>query len=248
MVVLQRALGHRVEQEQAGLWRIVFHVPTSTNCWLVEESAGLTLIDAGCPWNASTILDTIRRINKPLKNIVITHAHPDHAGAAASLSRHTGAEVFAHQLDLPFLNGKSSIAEIPGSSASLQVHRAGHWAGILNPPPVEHAKGVHEGDCIGELKVIHTPGHTPGSITFYSEEHKALFIGDNASNRLYLLNINMSPFTLERQQLIESFEKYEKYHATIVLPGHGRAHHSKNANLDLVRLARTCIFRKRRAS
>jgi len=237
MAVLQRSFGHRVEQERDGLWRIVFHLPTSTNCWLMDDKGELTLIDAGCFWNTGTIFDTIKSIGKPLRRIAITHAHPDHAGAAGELARRTGAQVFAHQLDIPYLTGKSSLAELEGKTLSHALHRAAHILGVLNPPIVYGPLAVQEADAIGSLKVIHTPGHTPGGVSFWSEKHKALFVGDNASNRFSLLSINMSVFTLARAQLIESFEKYQDYDARLILPGHGRAHYSQDASGDLLRSA-----------
>lgn len=237
MAVLQRSFGHRVEQEREGLWRIVFHFPTSTNCWLMDDKGELTLIDAGCFWNTGTIFDTIKSIGKPLRRIAITHAHPDHAGAAGELARRTGAQVFAHQLDIPYLTGKSSLAELEGKTLSHALHRAAHNLGVLNPPIVDGPLAVQEADAIGSLKVIHTPGHTPGGVSFWSEKHKALFVGDNASNRFSLLSINMSVFTLARAQLIESFEKYQEYDARLILPGHGRAHYSQDASGDLLRSA-----------
>jgi glyoxylase-like metal-dependent hydrolase (beta-lactamase superfamily II) len=237
MAVLQKFLGHRVEQETDGLWRIVFHLPTSTNCWLLEDKGELTLVDAGCHWNTGTIFDTIKLIGKPLRRIAITHAHPDHAGAAAELARRTGATVFAHQLDIPYLTGVSNLGELEGNTISHTLHRAANHLGLLNPPGVDCPVAVQESDEIGSLKVIHTPGHTPGGASFWSEKHKALFVGDNASNRFNILSINMSVFTLARAQLIESFAKYREHDARLILPGHGRAHYSQDASADLLRSA-----------
>ncbi len=237
MIVLKKVLSHRIEQEKEGLWRIVFHLPTSTNCWVLEESDGLTLVDAGCEWNAGTIFDTIGMIGKPLRRIAITHAHPDHAGAAAELARMTDASVFIHELDMPFLTGSDSLGELSGNTLSHAFHRAANCLGLLNPPAVERPVAVQEGDMIGDLRVIHTPGHTPGSASFWSERHQALFVGDNASNRFNLLSINLSVFTLARPQLVESFEKYRDYDARLILPGHGRAHHARDATANLLRSA-----------
>ena len=242
MVVLEKSVGHRVEREKDGLWRIVFHLPTSTNCWVLEDTDELTLVDAGCVWNSGTILDTIRSLEKatakPLRRIALTHAHPDHAGAAAELARETGAAVYAHELEIPYLNGSSSLGDISGNTLSHAFHRTAHSLGMLNPPVVEGAQLVRDADQVGSLRVIHTPGHTPGSSSFWSEKHRALFIGDNASNRFNLLSINMSIFTLAWEQLMESFEKYQNYDARLILPGHGRARYSEHASADLLRLAR----------
>src|SRR5580698_4194519 len=91
MAILQRSTQHAVKQIQSGLWQIVFYFPATTNCWLWREPDGLTLIDAGQPWNTKAIIDAIEHVGYPVQRIVITHAHPDHAGAAAEISAETGA-------------------------------------------------------------------------------------------------------------------------------------------------------------
>jgi len=234
MSIIERSAGHLVENVQPGLWRIVFHLPTSTNCWLFQESDGLTMVDAGCPWNAGTILNTIRQVDVPLKRIVITHAHPDHAGAAAQVARETGAIVYAHASEVPYLKGNGSIADSAGSVISSNLHKAAQSLGLLAPPVIGDVKPLTDGDCVGGLRVIHVPGHTPGSISLWAEDEKALFIGDNASNRMHRLHINWSWFTLDFDVLQASFERYHDYPAKMLLVGHGYVHRSHDAVQDLI--------------
>lgn len=230
-----KSFSHYVESVKPGLWRIVFHIPTTTNCWLYEDGDELTLVDAGNFWNAATILDTTRAIGKPLSRIVITHAHPDHAGSAAFLSKETGAPVFVHKADAAFLLGTKSIADLPGSIESQNLHRTARIIGLLHPPRIKEVKPLTEGDMVGTLKVLHTPGHTPGSISLWCNSEKALFIGDNASYRLGMLRANLSWFSLNTNELKKSIGSYSEYPASLLLPGHGKAYHSNDAVKDLLR-------------
>lgn len=234
-ITLASSAMHRLERVKDGLWRIVFHLPTSTNCWLYQEKDGLTLIDAACPWNADTIFNTIKIIGQPLKRIAITHAHPDHAGAAAFLVKQTGATVFAHEDDVAFLDGRRSMAEAEGSLVSRLLHQSAQRLGLLQAPAIDRVEPVSDGDTVGSLEVIHTPGHTPGSMTLWSESARGLFLGDNASNRLHLLQPNRSVFTLNFRTLEKSLQRYADYPARLLFPGHGGVYRSEDAVADLLR-------------
>ncbi len=234
MVTFRKSFGHYVENVKPGLWRIVFHLPTTTNCYLLQEGDGLTLVDAGSFWNAGTILDTISAIGKPLRQIVITHAHPDHAGSAALLAKETGAAVNAHKADVPMLQGKESMADLPGSLESRSLHKAARTVGILEPPRIGAVNPLQDGESVGSLKVLHTPGHTPGSISLWCEKDEALFVGDNASYRCRQLKSNFSWFTLNSGELKKSLQTYSNYPASMLLPGHGNVYRSNNVVRDLL--------------
>src|SRR3974390_1193909 len=105
MTVLQKTTGHALREIHPGLFQVVFHYPVTTNCWLFEDRDGLTLIDAAHPSSAPAILQAVKFLNKPLRRIVITHAHPDHAGAAAEVASKTDAVVLAHEREIPYLSG-----------------------------------------------------------------------------------------------------------------------------------------------
>lgn len=228
MSILKRSAGHVVRQVAPGIWQITFHFPLTVNCWLYEDVGGLTLVDSANPWNTSAILEAVEHIDKPLKRVIVTHAHPDHAGAAASISLKTGADVFVGELDLSFLRGVDTLSTAPGRSICRSVLEFGRRFGILNPTPVSNAIGVKNGERIGNLQVIHTPGHTPGSISLWSEPIGALFVGDNVSNSLNVLRINNSIFTLDTRMLHESLQQYAEFPVKMLLPGHGPAYDKPN--------------------
>jgi glyoxylase-like metal-dependent hydrolase (beta-lactamase superfamily II) len=210
-----------VEQVQPGLWRIVFNFPASTNCWLWQESDGLTLIDAGHPWNGNDILTAAKAIGESIKRIIITHAHPDHAGAAAEVAAQSNADVFVHHTEAGFLQGTACMADAPGSFLCRCVLGTGRMLRMLNPPPVKDVIPVAEGETVGSLKVLHTPGHTPGSISLCSEDGGTLFCGDNVCTSFGVVHKALPWFTLDQSTQSASLRRYTDLPAHLLLPGHG---------------------------
>jgi glyoxylase-like metal-dependent hydrolase (beta-lactamase superfamily II) len=223
MTVLQRTASHVVHQIQPGLWQIVFHFPATTNCWIWRESDGLTLIDAGFPQSAGAILNAIEKVGQPLRRIVITHAHPDHAGAAAEISGKTGASVLAHAADIPFLQGRR-MSDTPGFWLCRAVLKTGQYLGILNPPPIARVRPIADGEAVGRLQVLHTPGHTPGSISLWSAEENAIFCGDNICSSFSSLHVGVPWFTLDPIVQKGSLSRYTSLPVRLLLPGHGNVY------------------------
>ena len=80
----------------------------NSNAYLIIEPAGLTLVDSGLPGSAEKILAYLRALGKTpsqLSRILLTHQHVDHVGGAAELASLSGAEVIAHPLDTPAIEG-----------------------------------------------------------------------------------------------------------------------------------------------
>lgn len=119
--------------------------------------AGNVLVDAGV--SPAAVMPYKGRI----EYIVLTHCHFDHIAYLPEIQHLTGAPVCIHALDAPGLSD---------DSRSLALHFGAHSPGIV---PERLLSG---GDRIGGLLVIHTPGHTPGSICLLNEEEKALVSGD----------------------------------------------------------------------
>lgn len=235
--ILRKTVGHELRLIRPRLWQLVFHLPAPTNCWLWQEDDGLTLIDAGQPWNAKAILASIELLAEPLKRIVITHAHPDHAGAAAALSEATAAPVYVHEEDLPFLDGTASMADLPGFWLCRAILGIGKHINILHPPAVANIKTIAEGETIGSLEVMHTPGHTPGSISLWSDSEKAIFCGDNVFTILNGVQMGLPWFTLDLPRRNLCVERYAKLGPDILLSGHGPAYDRECLTDDLLRLS-----------
>ena len=135
----------------------------------------ITLIDAGLSGSRRRLeryLAGIGRSIGELRRIVVTHAHPDHIGGARELTVDTEAEVLLHPADIASL-------EVGLREAWNERDRHRLLAWFTRGPHA--ATPVNDGEVIpalGGLRVIHTPGHTPGSICLYGERDRILFTGD----------------------------------------------------------------------
>lgn len=141
--------------------------PLQCNCSIIgdESTHEGMVIDPGD--DIDDILALIRKHNLTIKHIVITHAHIDHVGAAMKLRKLTGAPVLLNQNDYSLLK-------------MLDVQAA--WIGMASPGEVAIDQSVGEGQSVRagslEAEVIHTPGHTEGSICLYFAPEKKLIAGD----------------------------------------------------------------------
>ncbi|SDE96436.1 Glyoxylase, beta-lactamase superfamily II [Fontibacillus panacisegetis] len=143
------------------------------NCYLVEEDEGVTLIDAGLAISAKGIMDAIddKEGSKPLTRIILTHAHGDHVGALDILkSAYPEATVFISSRDDRLLRGDVSLdIDEPQSPIRGDIPKK-----ICTRADVL----LEDGDLVGSLRVISTPGHTPGSISLMDTRSGALIAGD----------------------------------------------------------------------
>ena len=136
-----------------------------TNSYLVVSGQdNAALIDA--PDDCEYILEQLRFYNVTHKMILLTHGHFDHIGAAADLQEKTGCEVYVHEDDLYMVqNGDLSKSGFPG-------------IGVIKS--VKNATPITEDDIIKldevEFDVLHTPGHTPGSVCYITGS--VMFSGD----------------------------------------------------------------------
>jgi len=150
------------------------------NVFVIVEDAGLTLIDAGTSGTVDTIIAQIEAAGhaiSDIKRIIITHAHSDHIGGLAELIKRSGAQAIAHQDEVGDIE-QTSVAP----PTALWIRVLGWLMARFNKlMPAKVAVTVQDGemiDVLGGLRVIHTPGHTPGCIVLYQPEQQLLFCGD----------------------------------------------------------------------
>jgi len=145
-----------------------------SKAYLVLEDE-ITLIDAGLQGSGTLLrryLDDLGRSPRDVKRIVCTHGHPDHIGGVREIAAMTGAEVLMHDADIERLR-----MDMKGALRHLRP-----WAfvaAVTRGP--EDAKPLAHGavlPALGGLEVVHTPGHTPGSVCLYSRTHRLLIVGD----------------------------------------------------------------------
>jgi glyoxylase-like metal-dependent hydrolase (beta-lactamase superfamily II) len=145
---------------------------------------------------------------KSIKTIVLTHMHFDHAGGASKLQKMSDADVLIHGDDAGHVRIGDNVATgarmFGGSMERLSVSNIGNV--------------VNGGDIT--LKVIHTPGHSPGSISLYEPESKSLFSGDTlfadgSTGRWDLIGG-------DQEQLLKSIRKLSTLDVKNLYPGHNR--------------------------
>ncbi|MDR0433077.1 MAG: MBL fold metallo-hydrolase, partial [Bifidobacteriaceae bacterium] len=143
------------------------------NTYLVAHPDGLILIDTGLPLSAAGIAKTIRRLGKPVTDIVLTHAHYDHAGSLDQLTAaFPRARVACSELEAAALAGHATTPHSPGSQAAAPL--PGRWIQTKTAPD----DALSSGDRIGPLVVVPSPGHTPGHLSYFHEASGTLFTGD----------------------------------------------------------------------
>ena len=146
----------------------------SVYAFLLDEPQ-LTLIDAGLIGSGRRVNHYAERIGRSLDDlsrIICTHAHPDHIGGVRELAGEREVEVLMHPADLEGLGVTLRDAVANRNRGQLIAYFTRH--------PGE-ATPITDGQLLpmlGGLRVVHTPGHTPGSVCLYAERHKLLFTGD----------------------------------------------------------------------
>ena len=134
----------------------------------------LTLIDAGLPGSRVRLSRHLGRIGRSLaelERIICTHAHPDHVGGVRELASE-GVEVLMHPADIAGV--QVSLGE------AVRRPSRGRLLAFVTPTPARLTP-VADGEVLpvlGGLEVIHTPGHTPGSICLFAPRERLLFVGD----------------------------------------------------------------------
>jgi hydroxyacylglutathione hydrolase len=183
--------------------------PLQCNCSVIGDEStreGL-VIDPGD--DIENVLTLVRKHNLQVKQIVITHAHIDHVGGAMKLRAGTGAPILLNQNDYALLK-------------MLDAQAA--WIGVAPPGKVEIDHSVAQADSIktGSLSadVIHTPGHTEGSVCLYFPAEKKLIAGDTLfAGSIGRTDLPGGSF----EKIIRSLHEkvLELPDDTVVIPGHG---------------------------
>lgn len=185
--------------------------PLKCNCTILgdEQTHEAIVVDPG---------DEVTRIHRrltehglTLKQILITHAHIDHIGGALKLKSLTGAPIYLNESDLPLLQMMSAQAA---------------WLGVETPATAPPDEGLTEGRCVGlenyPAQIIHTPGHTQGSICLHFAPLKMVLAGDT----LFAGSIGRTDLPGGNyDQIIDSIHSrlLALPDETQVVPGHGPA-------------------------
>lgn len=212
------------------------------------------LIDAGMPKSAKEIITATEErfgTNSRPKAIILTHGHFDHVGAIIDLIEHWGIPVYAHSLELPYLTDIKNYPKAdPGVNGGL----------LAKVSPIYPNEAINLGDNVEALpsdgsipfmpgfRWIHTPGHTPGHISLFREEDRALIVGDAfvtvKQESLYKVllqkkEISGPPryFTTDWQAAWDSVKKLEALKPSVAITGHGLPMEGEELTRNLHKLA-----------
>lgn len=150
----------------------------------------LTLVDAGLPGEEAAVTAAIQAMGrKPaeLRYLLLTHAHMDHMGSLAALQQVSGAQVVASSSEADYVEGRRKTWTMGREGLGGKLFK-----GVLclletfsfqyQPVRVDiPCQGGEVIDCFGGIRVIASPGHSPGSLSYYQAERKLLFTGDALS-------------------------------------------------------------------
>jgi glyoxylase-like metal-dependent hydrolase (beta-lactamase superfamily II) len=140
------------------------------NCYLVREDDGFTLIDTNMGGQAQAIMREASKLGLPIVRILLTHAHIDHVGSLDALHEALPTvEVAISERDARFLSGDKSL-----DPSEPHVPLRGGYPVCKTKPTLL----LHEGDRVGSLEAIATPGHTPGHLAFLDTRDRTVIAGD----------------------------------------------------------------------
>lgn len=223
-------------------------------CFIGTPTEGnWVLIDGGMPKSApeikSVAIDRFGRESRP-SAIILTHGHFDHVGGLVDLIEEWEVPVYAHELEIPFLTGEMSYPEpdptveggLIAKASSFFPNEPINLGSAVNPLPKDGSVPGLEG-----WKWVHTPGHSPGHVSFFRERDRTLISGDACitvkQDSFYKVllqtpELNGPPryLTNDWKSAKKSITKIAELAPKTIIPGHGTVMHGEKLERGLKRL------------
>jgi glyoxylase-like metal-dependent hydrolase (beta-lactamase superfamily II) len=204
------------------------------NCYFVEEERELTLIDAALPYSMKGIINAAKDVGKPITKIILTHAHEDHVGALDKIKEELpDVPVYISVRDNRLMNGDVSL--------DPNEHQTPIKGGVPKKLRTRANILLKEGDLVGSLAAIETPGHTPGSMSFFDTRTRALITGDAFQTRGGMAVAGdikpWFPFpafaTWSKETALASAKKLAGYQPSVLAVGHGELFKNPSGAMEL---------------
>jgi glyoxylase-like metal-dependent hydrolase (beta-lactamase superfamily II) len=217
-----------------GVYSLGVNKGFETHAFLIDDGSELTLIDTLFDADARIILDQIRAIGRThsdLKHIVLTHAHRSHLGGLATLKRVSGATVYSHAWEADIIAGERAAQQVswlPQDPLLTYHYQIGNNINISKHNGCQVDRLIGEGDQVGPLLTIHTPGHSPGHLAFWLPASRILFCGDAVVTSPRFM-AGWPAFIINKRQHAASLQKLATYDAEILAFGHGEPIMSQGA-------------------
>jgi len=214
--------------------------PGSANRFVIPDHRGFCMIDVGCggPSCPGHLLEGLEQLGLDLQDlhtVVLSHAHPDHMGAMSWILEQINPRVLIHHLDVVSALNPANLVNTFDIPLSKRL-----WAAAEDPGPylqfdlfnffgdcgctmtgAREVEELHEGQVLSlgdfSFEVIHTPGHSPGHVSFFERERGLLLAGDLVGAVLAWYN----PTSGGVIGYLDSLDKLEALEAEIILPAHG---------------------------
>ncbi|GAA0503090.1 MBL fold metallo-hydrolase [Salinibacillus aidingensis] len=209
---------------------VVFLGEPDTDNWM--------LVDAGMPRSADDIIKEVENRfgeDKAPRGIILTHGHFDHVGAIVELVEHWDVPVYAHEAEIPYLTGEKSY---PEPDPTVEGGMVAKMSPYFPNEPVNLGNHVQALPADGsvphleEWKWVHTPGHSPGHVSFFREQDRSLIAGDAfvtvKQENLFKVMVQEQEIsgpprylTPDWQAARESVRKLEELKPNVAVTGHG---------------------------
>ncbi len=198
------------------VYQIALMPRSGINCYVVEGF----LVDAGIRSSSKKILHSVK--DMPVHAHVLTHAHADHQGSSKAICEQLNIPLWCSTLEKPQAESGDATREYPAQHHLITRFQKRFWAGEGHPV----AKTIQENDWVGQFRVIETPGHSSGHLSFFRERDGVLIVGDAAVNMNLLTTIaglHEPPglFTADRETNIRSIKKLAALKPKVLCFGHG---------------------------
>jgi glyoxylase-like metal-dependent hydrolase (beta-lactamase superfamily II) len=203
----------------------IFPIGLGFDTCYVLRAGGVIAVDAGAPKKGKSFLRGLERASirpEDVQLIVLTHGHWDHVGSARDLQAITGAKLAMHEREVPWL--EQCLTPLP-PGVTIALNKV-FMPLIKFPPAKVDLVLTNEGLSLSDYgipgRVLHTPGHSPGSISILLDSGD-VFVGDLAMNKFPLrLSPGLPIFAEDQDAVVRSWRILLEQGATTVYPAHGK--------------------------